>query len=132
MISSLPGTLPKTLDRLTIGLLTSNIQHHFHHPKTTPKMIIFMTDQLNVFSIEDRNSMRPKLDITSLDHIASLLKTLNTFFQDFIFLFYDKHFKAIKQGFPLLSKGNIYDEKFYFRNISLNHYKGLSLQRKCA
>ena len=73
--------------------------------------------------------MRPKLVNTSLDHVINLLKTLITFSQNYVLLVYDKRFKAIKQGFSLYFKGNNYDEKLYFRNISLNHYKGLSLQR---
>ena len=72
--------------------------------------------------------MRPKLVDTSLDHITNLLKTLITFSQNYALIVYDKRFKAIKHGFSLYFKGNNYDEKLYFRNISLNHYKGLSLQ----
>ena len=76
--------------------------------------------------------MRPKPINTSLDHITNLLKTLISFSQNYVLIVYDKHFKATKHEFSLYFKGNDYDEKLYFRNISLNHYKGLSLQRKYA
>ena len=55
--------------------------------------------------------MRPKLVNTSLDHVT---KNVECVFTNFILLFYDKHFKAIKQEFTLLYEGNIYDENSIF------------------
>ena len=72
--SSISDILFKSIGRLPIGLVTSSIQPHLYYPKTTPKIVIFTKDRLNIFFYQG-----PKLNNTSLDNVTSFLKPSSSF-----------------------------------------------------